>query len=143
MQLHTPELRAVLPQNTVNGFDIEVIRHDTNLVNGQEHARFFSNRFVQINASCDGSNPNYPEQKNLTLLVTQYSSEDESKGILLEQDVGIIVLKHFQTLTACGVFEIRQTTLDATVLILWIKDTILQSTATAVYTLAHKRIRLH
>ncbi len=143
MQLHTPKLRAVLPQNTVNGFDVEVICHDTNLVAGQEYAQFFTNRFVQINASCDGTNPNYPEQIALTLLVTQYSSPDESKGISLEGSVGLIMLTHFQTLTACGVFEMRQAEKDASVLILRIKDSILQSTSTAVYALAYKRTRLH
>lgn len=87
--------------------------------------------------------PTIPKKNALTLLVTQYSSEDESRGITLKGGAGIIVLKHFQTLAACGVFEMKQTEQYASVLILWIKDSVLQSTSTAVYALAYKRTRLH
>ncbi|MBY0538659.1 hypothetical protein K2P47_04675 [Patescibacteria group bacterium] len=41
MHQQVAELREVKPQNMVHGFDIEVIRHDENLLQGQVHAEFF------------------------------------------------------------------------------------------------------
>lgn len=143
METQPNQLRAVQPSNRVDGFDIEVIRHDHNLIEGQEAAQYFCNRFVQINAWCDGSNPQYPQKTTLTLLVTQYSSENESLGIRTQKDVGVIILKNTESLTAVGVFEIRQNDTYTTVLILWIKDSQHKSTSTAAYELAQKRQYRH
>lgn len=136
-------LRAVQPRNTVNGFDIEIIRHDHNLLAGEAMAEHFSNRYIQIKAWCNGSNSSYPEPQSLTLLVAQYATLHEHVGITTKADVGIVVLKASQSLNAAGIFEINQDSECQTVLILWIKDSKDESTSTAVYTLAQKRRQIH
>jgi hypothetical protein len=143
MQTQEKRLRAVQPRNTVDGFDVEVIRKDYNLLTGQKLAKNFGDNFIQINASCNGRNPYYPRPSSLTLLVTKYASPDESIGITSQTDVGIIVLGHTQSLSAAGIFEIRTDNKTSIVLILWIENSKDESTSTAVYTLAHKKPLFH
>jgi hypothetical protein len=143
MQLQTPTLKAVLPQNRVDGFDIEIIQQDCCLIAGKQHELLFSSRYVEVNISCDGSNRDYPEPSSLKLLITQFATDDESVGIAVTPDFGLIILKHYQTLEGSGVFEITQGNHQTAVLILWIKDNQMKSTEIAVYTLAQKRIQTH
>lgn len=142
-QLQPNPLRAVQPINNVNGFDIEVIRHDQNLITGQALAEHFCNRFIQINAACNGSNPRYPQQTFLTLLVTQYATTDQSAGLTPQGDVGIVVLQATESLCAAGIYEITPNSETYPVLILWIKNSEDGSTSTAVYALATKRRQIH
>jgi hypothetical protein len=142
-QLQPILLRAVLPSNNVNGFDIEVIRHEQNLIAGQVLAKHFCNRYIQINASCDGSNPRYPERTSLTLHVTQYATTDQSAGITPQGDVGIVVLRTTESLYAAGIYEITQNSEVTPVLMLWFKDSEDGSTSTAVYALTTQRRQVH
>lgn len=143
MNLQTQPLKAISPATMLHGFDIEVIRHDKNLVESQVLAKHFVNRFIEINTRCDGRNSEYPNKLLFTLLITQHTSANSPAGITIGANVGLIILKPYESIEFGQVTELNQFGIRSASLLLQIKDWQNASMFTMVYEVAKAKSCLH
>lgn len=139
-------LQAFCPKTAVDGFDVEVVRHDQNLLADSTWADYFEDRFLELKAQCDGTNPLYPIKASLTLIITRYRKISDV-GISLQVNaatVGTMLLHPSQMITSATITEMRQANFTSAILILQIKDgENNNATHSAVYALARESRYLH
>lgn len=66
MQLHN-----VTPKNTVDGFDVTIIKCDETLVANQEYETLLVDYYYEMCVICTGTNPTYGEEGYVIFLISQ------------------------------------------------------------------------
>lgn len=140
----TMQLKAPCPKTLVDGFDAEIVLEPTCLFAGEIFETLFIDHYFRLSTTNNGTNPQYPLHCSLTLHITQFFEPCTITFPLPSNSLfGIVILEHYQSLSAVRVMQMIQGGVPSAVLILWITDDRNKSTRTTVYKIATAANTIH
>ena len=125
-------LRAVIPENDIDGFEVNILKCSGSLVKNTDFSDLFIDHYLLVTVFNNGNNRQYSQPSGVRILISQLT---EKKKVIVEtaSDDLIIILEPEQQLQAIKVCEICQLDGKKAVLLMMIRDYNDQSTHTCVF----------
>ena len=99
------QLKNLMPYNGSDGFEIDSLKKEGSLVGESIYSSLLIDYHLEIRIWSNGSNPLYPPEKKMRVLISQFTDTCDVRLGSKDPDAIIMVLQVYETLLAIRLVE--------------------------------------